>query len=94
MKLRRGALLMIVLAGCCANWVAAAEPMRLWEGDAPGALGKADHDIPTLTPFLPAADKASEVSERLQAEGEQVVTLGRLMPRLDQGVVFKGTLAL
>ena len=40
------------------------------------------------------ADKASEISERLQAEGEQVVTLGRLMPRLDQGVVYKGTLAL
>lgn len=35
------------------------EPIRLWIGDAPGALGKNDHDIPTLTPFLPAADKAS-----------------------------------
>lgn len=33
--------------------------VRLWEGDAPGALGKADHDIPTLTPYLPPADKAS-----------------------------------
>ncbi len=34
-------------------------PLRLWEGDAPGALGQADPDIPTLTPYLPAADKAS-----------------------------------
>jgi acetyl esterase/lipase len=37
----------------------AADPVRLWEGDAPGALGKADHDIPTLTPYLPADDKNS-----------------------------------
>lgn len=36
-----------------------AEPIRLWAGDAPGALGQADHDIPTLTPYLPPADKAS-----------------------------------
>jgi acetyl esterase/lipase len=37
----------------------AADPIRLWEGDAPGALGKADHDIPTLTPYLPVDDKNS-----------------------------------
>jgi acetyl esterase/lipase len=35
------------------------EPMRLWFADAPGALGTADKDIPTLTPFLPAPDKAT-----------------------------------
>ena len=35
------------------------EPMRLWEGDAPGALGKADKDIPTLTPFLPKSEAAT-----------------------------------
>jgi acetyl esterase/lipase len=34
-----------------------AEP--LWPKAAPGALGDKDADIPTLTPFLPAADKAS-----------------------------------
>lgn len=33
--------------------------MRLWEGDAPGAQGKDDKDIPTLTIFKPAADKSS-----------------------------------
>jgi acetyl esterase/lipase len=27
-------------------------PIRLWSGDAPGALGQKDDDIPTLTPFL------------------------------------------
>lgn len=31
----------------------------LWPGDAPGALGKAPKDIPTLTPFLPEAGKAN-----------------------------------
>ena len=31
-------------------------PLRLWEGDAPGARGQAPHDIPTLTPYLPTAN--------------------------------------
>jgi acetyl esterase/lipase len=31
----------------------------LWTGDAPGALGKADKDVPTLTVFLPAPEKAT-----------------------------------
>lgn len=34
-------------------------PIRLWEGDAPGALGNADKDIPTLTPYLPTPEKAT-----------------------------------
>lgn len=34
-------------------------PMPLWPDGAPGALGKAEKDIPTLTAFLPAAEKAS-----------------------------------
>lgn len=39
-----------------------AEPLpaiRLWEGDAPGALGQQETDVPTLTPYLAPADKAS-----------------------------------
>jgi acetyl esterase/lipase len=31
----------------------------IWQGDAPGSLGKADKDIPTLTPFFPAPEKAT-----------------------------------
>jgi acetyl esterase/lipase len=31
----------------------------LWPDGAPGALGKADKDIPTLTPFFPAPEKAT-----------------------------------
>lgn len=37
------------------------DPMRLWPGDAPGALGTADKDIPTLTPFVPAHPCGSAV---------------------------------
>ena len=32
-------------------------PIRLWEGDAPGARGDRPQDIPTLTPFLPESSK-------------------------------------
>ncbi len=62
MILRRCVLFVIVLAGCGANLVSAADPIRLWAGAAPGALGESDHDIPTITPYLPAADKASGTS--------------------------------
>jgi acetyl esterase/lipase len=31
----------------------------LWSGEAPGALGTADKDIPTLTPFFPASESAT-----------------------------------
>ena len=37
-------------------------PIRLWEGDAPGALGKRPQDIPTLTPYLAAAGKQTGAS--------------------------------
>ena len=33
-------------------------PIRLWEGEAPGALGQRPQDIPTLTPF--SADQAKD----------------------------------
>jgi acetyl esterase/lipase len=35
------------------------EALRLWPAAAPGALGEADKDIPTLTPFWPEAGKAT-----------------------------------
>ncbi len=59
MTLRRGWLCVIMLVGSGVSFAAAADPIRLWEGDAPGALGKEPKDIPSLTPFLPAADKTS-----------------------------------
>jgi acetyl esterase/lipase len=39
--------------------LAAIEPMKLWPDGAPGALGTADKDVPTLTPYLPATGKAT-----------------------------------
>ncbi len=35
------------------------QPLRLWEGDAPGAMGTTPADIPTLTVYAPAPDKAN-----------------------------------
>lgn len=35
------------------------DPVRLWNGEAPGALGKEDKDIPTLTPYLAEPGKAT-----------------------------------
>lgn len=34
-------------------------PTRLWSGAAPGALGEAEKDVPTLTPFWPEPAKAT-----------------------------------
>src|SRR5262245_15934735 len=59
MSIQRLVQVVIVLTGVCGASATAAESVRLWNGDAPGALGQADHDIPTLTPYLPADDKAS-----------------------------------
>jgi len=36
-----------------------APPLRLWEGDAPGAMGTEAADIPTLTVYAPAPEKAN-----------------------------------
>lgn len=54
-------LLTLVLGVAFAATLHAAppEPVRLWPSDAPGALGSTEHDIPTLTPYLPAPDKAT-----------------------------------
>ncbi|MCC7229572.1 MAG: alpha/beta hydrolase [Fimbriimonadaceae bacterium] len=41
-------LMALVAATLCVS-----DSLRLWTGDAPGALGQADQDIPTLTPYLP-----------------------------------------
>src|ERR1700694_5167058 len=51
---------MLALFGCLA--AAQAQPTNsfpLWPDGAPGALGKEDKDIPTLTPFFPAPEKAT-----------------------------------
>ena len=42
------------------NFVGAqTNPIVLWENGAPGALGKEPLDVPTLTPYFPAKEKAT-----------------------------------
>jgi acetyl esterase/lipase len=43
-------------------WEQVLGPIRLWQGDAPGALGQRPQDIPTLTPFLPPPEKRNGAS--------------------------------
>lgn len=49
----------LVTAAAAAFPLHAADPIKLWPEGAPGALGTADKDVPTLTPFLPAPDQAT-----------------------------------
>jgi acetyl esterase/lipase len=55
--------MLLCLALLCGHlpWLMAQSPsaLPLWPGGAPGALGKEAKDIPTLTPFLAPAEKAS-----------------------------------
>jgi acetyl esterase/lipase len=45
------------------NCLAEPQPaIPLWPDGAPGALGKEDKDIPTLTPYLPQPEKASDAA--------------------------------
>ena len=51
-----GAVLTALGAGGVSRGRAQAQnPIRLWQGDAPGALGHDDKDVPTITPYLPDA---------------------------------------
>jgi acetyl esterase/lipase len=53
-------LLTLLLLGLSLNLQAAPlEPVPLWPGGAPGALGSNDWDIPTLTAYLPEPEKAT-----------------------------------
>jgi acetyl esterase/lipase len=47
-------ILPFLLLVCHSSLSAAEKPMVLWPGGAPGALGTAPKDIPTLTPYVPA----------------------------------------
>ena len=55
--------MILVLAGICTGWMICCgqptKPLVLWSDGAPGALGTADKDIPTLTPYLPEPGKAT-----------------------------------
>ncbi len=50
---------LLVVLSSVALHAAPLEPIPLWPQGAPGALGTADKDVPTLTAFLPAPDTAT-----------------------------------
>jgi len=51
--------ILVLLAGSLASQGQTNLAFALWPDGAPGALGKADKDIPTLTPYLPESTKAT-----------------------------------
>jgi len=51
--------LLLVLSAVVSLHAAPLDPIPLWPGGAPGALGTAEQDIPTLTAFLPTPEKST-----------------------------------
>jgi acetyl esterase/lipase len=54
-----GVVMLLTLSWLAAPAVAEPPVELLWSGDAPGATGQADGDKPTLTIYLPPAEKAT-----------------------------------
>ncbi len=52
-------LLLAALTFSAMTTFAQTNTIRLWENDAPGALGKTEKDIPTLTVYLPKNESAT-----------------------------------
>jgi len=51
--------LLLALSAAVSLHAAPLDPIPLWPGGAPGALGTAEQDIPTLTAFLPTPEKST-----------------------------------
>ena len=49
----------LMTLGLAVSAISQGKEISLWRNGAPGALGQAPHDIPTLTPFLAPADNNS-----------------------------------
>jgi acetyl esterase/lipase len=52
-------VLLPLFIACCVVQAQSEIPVPLWPDGAPGALGKSDKDIPTLTRYLPESAKAT-----------------------------------
>ncbi len=52
-------ILVLLSTTCIISWAESNQPIPLWPDGAPGALGKEEKDIPTITPFLPDSAKAT-----------------------------------
>jgi acetyl esterase/lipase len=57
--MKRLTVTVLLLLGLFSTPAQSSDPFPLWPGGAPGALGPAARDIPTLTPFLSPPDKAT-----------------------------------
>lgn len=57
--MKRASVLFAMLALAVAAVAEIRDPVPLWPGGAPGALGTGTNDVPTVTPYLPASDKAT-----------------------------------
>jgi len=81
MRFGIGVVTLCLVAGTVAQAIAEAPPatapmltreaaatIRLWEGDAPGALGKGEHDIPTIA-WWPAKDAAGPTAALVVCPG-------------------------
>ncbi|MBP5674293.1 MAG: hypothetical protein J6X49_18045 [Victivallales bacterium] len=57
--MKRNTMLMTVLAVVMVNMAMAEKiaTMNVWPGKAPGAMGEADRDIPTITVYVPQTAK-------------------------------------
>ena len=51
------------------------EVVRLWEGEAPGAIGDGDRDIPTLSVFRPEEGKANGAAVVIRIERPPLLEL-------------------
>jgi acetyl esterase/lipase len=60
--MKRLFLILSLLAGSLASQGQPDHPFALWPEGAPGALGKEDKDVPTLTPYLPDSTEATSAA--------------------------------
>ncbi|HON08446.1 MAG TPA: alpha/beta hydrolase [Verrucomicrobiota bacterium] len=58
MKAKIGLLLSLIVLNSLLARAEILPPIRLWDSDAPGALGNKEQDIPTITPYITDSEKA------------------------------------
>lgn len=57
--MKRLTVLLAMFAASLTGFAEIKEPIALWPGGAPGALGSGTNDVPTVTPYLPDPAKAT-----------------------------------
>src|SRR4030095_9173942 len=59
LSMKRRLLAAGLVTFCISSQAEIKDPVTLWPEGAPGALGKEDADVPTITPYSPEPDKAT-----------------------------------